>query len=230
MSYAFVTSHNGSNTGTTPTLAITVTAGQSLICLTADTAQSGSTITCTDNSGSNTYVARKQQNAAFDGFTCELFDCLSPVAGTYTISVSSNAGTPAPNFWVLVYTNLTSFDNVVSNAASSGWATSTNGVLSPNLTPVSQPGMLLGWAISGTGTLTAGTVPAFNSRAVSVGGFSNNVAEDIEYTSTAATNSVFTTGTANSGIAIYAATYLEPAGPPPTPLFYNRKNVLYFIN
>ena len=104
MSYVFVTSHNGSNTGTTPTLAITVTAGQSLICLTADTAQSGSTITCTDNSGSNTYVARKQQNTAFDGFTCELFDCLSPVAENYTISVRSNAGTPAPNFWVLLYT------------------------------------------------------------------------------------------------------------------------------
>jgi hypothetical protein len=228
MAYSFINSYNSGVTGTTVTIAVTYSAGQTAIVLCTETANSGATFTLTDNGGSNTYTPRHNQNVAFDGFTTGIYDCLSTAAGAVTLSLTSNAGTPAPEMWLLVYSGLQSFDQIASSAASSGWSTSTNGVLSPNITPGSQPGMLLGWAIAGTGNVSAGT--AFNSRSVSVGDFAANVAEDLRFTSTAVTNSAFSTTLATTGMAVFGATYLEPpSGPPPVAPYGPMPKQLYIM-
>src|SRR5882724_1519936 len=210
MAYSFVASHqvNSSNSATT-TLAITILAGQSLVLLAADGSNQGATLTATDTLG-NVYVSRKTQNDTFNGETYALLDCLAPIAGSTTITLTTTGTvTPQPGLIVLVYTGIGSFDQVVSSFAHSGWATTTNGALSSAISPTSQPAMLLGFASGIGGTIAPDAAANSQVNNTAWVNAQSTVVEDYRKLSTSSTQSAFTFSLATASNAIIAATYIE---------------------
>jgi hypothetical protein len=211
--FAFVASHqvNSSNSATT-TLTLTISAGQELIILAADGANSGATLTVTDTRG-NTFISRKTINDTFDQESYALIDCLTPAAGADTITLTTTgATTPEPGLQVLVYTGLASFDQATSKFAHSGWATTTNGATSTAISPASQPGMLLGFASGVGGTIAPDAGASTRVNDTTWINAQNTVIEDYRFTSTASETANFTFSLATASNVIIAGTYIETSG------------------
>ena len=206
--YAFV---SGAKTAAA-TISITISSGQSVIVYGINGTSGAATMTLAD--GTNTYTKRATANDTFNGETYSLFDSLNPTPGTYTLTLTGGGAGTSSGIIYLLYTGLASYDNSATLWAHAGWSTSTNGIVTPSITPVSQPGMLIGFASGSGSTITVGTVPSFNGRTIS-GSIPNANSlgiEDIAYAATSATNAVWTFASATDSNAIITATYLISGG------------------
>lgn len=148
-----VTAGSGSGSGTTISVSRTYAGGERAVVWV--TAGGATTITVTD--GTNTYSAVGSQVVANSGDVLQQFECLSCVAGTYT--VQANLGTTQPYRGIAVhrFSNLTGAGQTVGQAQTAP-GTGADGLSSTNLTPASQPGLLLGISTDyNGGTISAGT-------------------------------------------------------------------------
>ena len=156
------------------------------------TAGGATTITVTD--GTNTYTQVGSQVVASSGDVQAVFECLSCAAGTFTVQANFGTSTAFRGIAVHRFSGLTGSGSLVG-AAQTAPGTGADGLSSGNLTPASQPALLLGVSTDYNGfTVNVGT--GFTSSAVytniDTANGSYTTSETKWLTSTAAVAATFT--------------------------------------
>lgn len=150
------------------------------------------TITVTD--GTNTYSAVGSQVVANSGDVQAVFECASCTAGTFTVSANFGTANAFRGIAVHRFSGLTGSGSLVGQAQTAP-GTGADGLTSTNLTPASQPALLLGISTDYNGfTVNVGT--GFTSSAVytniDTANGSYTVSETKRLTSTSAVAATFT--------------------------------------
>ena len=207
--YTFV---SATNSTTATKTGVVISAGQSLIIFAMDGNAGSETLTISD--GTNTYVTRGTTTETFNGWTATLIDCLSPVPGTYTLTLSGATG-GGPQFLILKYTGIASYSTGAWPGAHFGSSvpSSTDGATTSAITPTSYNALLVGLAANNGGAnsyvLSSGT--GFTSRFTQgVTGYPS-FAEDMEVTSGSHIAS-FTAGATQTSLIVMGAAYNESGG------------------
>ncbi len=150
------------------------------------------TITVTD--GTNTYNAVGSQVVANSGDVEAMFECLSCAAGTFTVQANFGTANAFRGIAVHRFSGLTGSGSLVGQAQTAP-GTGADGLSSTNLTPASQPGMLLGVSTDYNGS-TVNTGTGFTASAVytavDTANGSYTTSETKRLTSTAAVAATFT--------------------------------------
>ena len=171
------------------------------------------TITVTD--GTNTYTQVGSQVVANSGDVQAVFECASCAAGTFTVQANFGTANAFRGIAVHRFSGLTGSGSLIGQAQTAP-GTGADGLTSTNLTPGSQPGMLLGISTDYNGT-TVNVGTGFTTSAVytnvDTANGSYTVSETKRLTSTAA---VAATATATSSpqnfvTLAYWAAELTPA-------------------
>lgn len=153
----------------------------------------GTTETVTD--GTNVYTQIGSSVTAGSGDIVTHYECVSTVAGTFTVTQTLGTAAAFRGIQGMRYTGLSGWSIHVGQSQS-GIGTGIDAVTSGNLTPTSQPGLLIGWhydfnnggaAVAGTGFTSRATFP---TEAAANGSASR--AEDKRLTSAAAVAATFT--------------------------------------
>jgi hypothetical protein len=213
----FPVEHNGV-TSTPPSL--TINAGESVMIVLMDGGAANSTLTLSDG-GTNVYAVRGTKSDTRDGITTTLVDCMTPIPGTYTLTMSGQVGLGAMS--ISKYTGLSSFSAgsfssaLFTSTSPATLPTTTDGIATAAITPTGFPAMMFAAAQTVAGTagpvvLAAGTgfTSRFNNDTGGDG--ANGVAiEDLRLTS--GSNIASFTASANAGAdaTVIGAAYLESA-------------------
>jgi len=199
-SYAGSFDAGNSASGTTLTVSATYTAGEHVF-IRAIRGSLGGTETITD--GTNTYTAIGS-SVTTPGDTITHYECVSTAAGTFTVTQTLSAAAAFRGIQGLRYTGLDTSTSLHAGQFQSPPPTTTDATSSGNLTPSSQPGILIGWSydFNGSGSTVAGT--GFTSRSTftteAAANGSASRAEDQRLTSTAAVAATFTTPGATGNV------------------------------
>lgn len=150
------------------------------------------TITVTD--GTNTYTQVGSQVVANSGDVQAVFECASCAAGTFTVQANFGTSNAFRGIAVHRFSGLTGSGALVG-AAQTAPGTGADGLSSGNLTPASQPALLLGVSTDYNGfTVNVGT--GFTSSAVytsvNTANGSYTTSETKRLTSTSAVAATFT--------------------------------------
>lgn len=172
-----------------------------------------STITVTD--GTNTYTQVGSQVTASSGDVQAVFECLSCAAGTFTVQANFGTSNAFRGIAVHRFSGLTGSGSLVGNAQTAP-GTGADGLTSTNLTPASQPALLLGVSTDYNGsTVNVGT--GFMSSAVytnvDTANGSYTVSETKRLTSTAAVPTTFTATSSPQNFVTLAYWAAEVTGP-----------------
>lgn len=213
MAYAYSNSFDNGNSasGTTLTVSVTYTAGEHVF-IRSTRGSLGGTETITD--GTNTYTAIGS-SVTTPGDTITHYECVSTAAGTFTVTQTLSAAAAFRGIQGLRYTGLANSTSLHVGQLQSPPPTTTDATTSGNLTPGSQPGILIGWAydFNGSGSTAAGT--GFTSRATfpteATANGSASRAEDKRLTSTAAVAATFTTPDTTGNVVTSAIWCAEAA-------------------
>ncbi len=212
MAYAYVGSFDNGDSSSGTTLSVSsVTYGAGEHVFIRTTRSTGGTETISD--GTNTYTQIGSSVTSTGGDVVTHYECVSTVAGTYTVTQTLGTAAAFRGIQGLRYTGLTGSSTHVGQAQT-GIGTGTDAVTSTNLTPASQPGLLIGWLydFNGSGASVAGT--GFTSRATfpteAAANGSASRAEDRRLTSTAAVAGTFTL-TATTGNLVTSAIWCAEA-------------------
>lgn len=150
------------------------------------------TITVTD--GTNTYSAVGSQVTANSGDVQACFECANCAAGTFTVQANFGTANAFRGIAVHRFSGLTGAGSLVGQAQTAP-GTGADGLTSTNLTPASQPALLLGVSTDYNGsTVNVGT--GFTSSAVytnvDTANGSYTTSETKRLTSTSAVAATFT--------------------------------------
>ena len=172
-----------------------------------------STITVTD--GTNTYTQVGSQVTASSGDVQAVFECASCAAGTFTVQANFGTSNAFRGIAVHRFSGLTGSGSLVG-AAQTAPGTGADGLSSGNLTPASQPALLLGIATDFNGsTVNVGT--GFTSSAVytnvDTANGSYTVSETKRLTSTSAVPATATATSSPSNFLTLAYWAAEVTGP-----------------
>lgn len=217
MAYVWGTSANAANNASGTSLTGSVTYAAHDRAQVWQTYGSATRIVESCSDGTNTYAYVTTLSDATNGQSWALFECLDTAAGTFTITfgLASAAGARGlAAFHQSGLANSGSLQNIQQVQASPG--TGANALTSTNLTPASQPGMLLGLAmddstngaISAGGTFTdEGALGNWDTAFVT-----SSRAEDKRLILTAAVAATFTASAGTDRYAAWAIFIPEAAG------------------
>ncbi len=209
------------NGAATPTSTISVTrvvAAGNYIRVVATWSDPGGSpvVTCADNAGGSYPAILDQKDDAADGQSGGQFNGLTPSAGgsiTFTLSTTINLSA----FGICVQEiNGSSGMDQHTGQVQAAPPTSADGVSSGNITPSSQPFLLLGTSIDSGGGATPAAGTGFTSSGSGWSfGIGGNLAtsESERLTSTAAVAATFTTSVGDGHIT-WAMSFLEAASGP----------------
>ena len=156
------------------------------------TAGGATTITVTD--GTNTYTQVGSQVVASYGDVQACFECANCAAGTFTVQANFGTANAFRGIAVHRFSGLTGSGSLVGQAQTAP-GTGADGLTSTNLTPASQPALLLGISTEYNGTtVNVGTGFSLSSAYTSVNtaNGSYTTSETKRLTSTSAVAATFT--------------------------------------
>lgn len=179
-----------SASGSSITVSRTYTGGERAVVWV--TVGGATTITVTD--GTNTYTQVGSQVVASYGDVQAVFECLSCAAGTFTVQANFGTANAFRGIAVHRFSGLTGSGSLVGQAQTAP-GTGADGLTSTNLTPASQPALLLGISTEYNGTTvnvgTGFSLSAVYSNVDTANG-SYTASETKRLTSTSAVAATFT--------------------------------------
>jgi hypothetical protein len=188
------------DSGTALTCSVTYETGDTGVVFTSYNAVgSGTTTTVSDGTNTYTQVGTELVDTTFDQ-RINIFECVSPTPGTYTVTCTLGAAKVSRGIGVAVYTGLTGSAEDYAGNLQTAPATSANAVTSGNVTPTSVPATIIGITLAqGSATITEGTGYASQGNFTAIDSAFSNVTK-IENKSVTTTDNVaatFTTSTSS---------------------------------
>jgi hypothetical protein len=198
--------------GTALTQSRTYGAGERVLVWARWITVGGATPSVTDGTNTYTQIGTTLSDVANTGSDYAVFECKNTASGTFTVSFNLSLASTFRAMGIARYSGLdTSVNGVGARQAQASPGTGADAVSSTNLTPGSQPGVLVGFGYDdgGGGAVSAGTT-GFTSRGTmsnmdTAFGTTSRV-EDKAITSTSAVAATFT-GTIGTDNYIAFAVY-----------------------